>query len=64
MRAMTPAIGHPCTSRRRFNRTLLELAAHYHFRPSSMAAARGDEKGRLERAGGYVRDVFSAARAL
>ncbi|MFM2416220.1 MAG: hypothetical protein RL385_943 [Pseudomonadota bacterium] len=46
----------------RFHPTLLELAAHYHFEPRPVAVARGNEKGRVERAIRYVRDNFFAAR--
>ena len=46
----------------RFNPTLLELAAHYHFEPRPVAVARGNEKGRVERAIRFVRDAFFAAR--
>jgi transposase len=46
----------------RFNPTLLELAAHYRFEPRPVAPARGNEKGRVERAIRYVRDSFFAAR--
>lgn len=45
-----------------FNATLLELAAHYCFEPRPVAVARGNEKGRVERAIRYVRDSFFAAR--
>jgi transposase len=47
----------------RFNPTLLEFAAHYHFEPRPVAVARGNEKGRVERAIRYIRDNFFAARA-
>ncbi|WP_437304890.1 IS21 family transposase [Sorangium sp. So ce388] len=47
----------------RFHPTLLELAAHYHYQPRPVAPARGNEKGRVERAIRYVRDAFFAARA-
>ena len=47
----------------RFHPTLLELAAHYRFEPRPVAVARGNEKGRVERAIRYVRDNFFAARA-
>lgn len=33
-----------------FNPTLLELSAHYHYEPRPVAPARGNEKGRVERA--------------
>lgn len=46
----------------RFHPTLLELAKHYHFDPRPVAVARGNEKGRVERAIRYVRDSFFAAR--
>ena len=46
----------------RFNPTLLEFAAHYHFEPRPVAVARGNEKGRVERAIRYIRDNFFAAR--
>lgn len=46
----------------RFNPTLLELSAHYRFLPKPVAPARGNEKGRVERAIRYVRDSFFAAR--
>ncbi len=46
----------------RFNPTLLEFAAHYRFEPKPVAVARGNEKGRVERAIRYVRDNFFSAR--
>ena len=46
----------------RFHPTLLELAAHYRFEPRPVAVARGNEKGRVERAIRYIRDSFFAAR--
>lgn len=46
----------------RFHPTLLALAAHYRFEPRPVAPARGNEKGRVERAIRYVRDAFFAAR--
>jgi transposase len=46
----------------RFHPTLLELAAHYRYEPRPVAVARGNEKGRVERAIRYVRDSFFAAR--
>jgi transposase len=46
----------------RFNPTLLDLAAHYRFEPRPVAVARGNEKGRVERAIRYIRDSFFAAR--
>jgi len=47
-----------------FHPTLLELAAHYHFEPRPVAVARGNEKGRVERAIRFIRDSFFAARAF
>ena len=46
----------------RFHPTLLEFAAHYRFEPRPVAVARGNEKGRVERAIRYVRESFFAAR--
>jgi transposase len=46
----------------RFHPTLLALAAHYRFEPRPVAVARGNEKGRVERAIRYIRDAFFAAR--
>ena len=47
----------------RFNPKLLELAGHYRFEPRPVAVARGNEKGRVERAIRYIRDAFFAARS-
>jgi transposase len=47
----------------RFHPTLVSLSAHYLFEPRPVAPARGNEKGRVERAIRYVRDSFFAARA-
>jgi transposase len=46
----------------RFHPTLLELAGYYHFAPVPVARARGNEKGRVERAIRYLREAFFAAR--
>ena len=46
----------------RLHPTLLELAAWYRFQPRPVAVARGNEKGRVERAIRFVRDRFFAAR--
>lgn len=46
----------------RFHPQLLELAAYHRFQPRPVAVARGNEKGRVERAIRYVRDAFFAAR--
>lgn len=45
-----------------FHPTYLEFAAHYRFEPRPVAVARGNEKGRVERAIRYVRDNFFAGR--
>ncbi|HVI17918.1 MAG TPA: IS21 family transposase, partial [Gaiellales bacterium] len=46
----------------RFHPDLLAFAGHYRFEPRPVAPARGNEKGRVERAIRYVRDAFFAAR--
>jgi transposase len=46
----------------RFNPQLLAFAAHHHYEPRPVAVARGNEKGRVERAIRFVRDAFFAAR--
>ena len=46
----------------RFHPTLLALSGHYHFEPRPVAPARGNEKGRVERAIRYIRDAFFAGR--
>jgi transposase len=46
----------------RFHPTLLAFAAHYRYELRPVAVARGNEKGRVERAIRYVRDSFFAAR--
>jgi transposase len=48
----------------RFHPRLLDLAGHYHFAPKPVAKARGNEKGRVERAIRYIRDSFFAARTF
>ena len=48
----------------RFNPTLLAFASHYRFEPRPVAIARGNEKGRVERAIRTIRDTFFAARSF
>lgn len=48
----------------RFNPTLLGFAGFYHYEPRPVAVARGNEKGRVERAIRYIRDSFFAGRAF
>ena len=48
----------------RFHPRLLHFAGHYRFEPRPVAVARGNEKGRVERAIGYVRLAFFAARSF
>jgi len=47
-----------------FNPRLYELSGHYRFEPRPVAVARGNEKGRVERAIRYIRDNFFAGRTL
>ena len=44
------------------NPRLIELSGHYHFAPQPCRPARGNEKGRVERAIQYIRHSFFAAR--
>jgi hypothetical protein len=46
----------------RFHPEILRLAAHYRFEPRPVAVARGNEKGRVERAIRYIRGAFFKAR--
>jgi transposase len=46
----------------RFHPTLLAFAAHHRFEPRPVAPARGNQKGRVERAIRYARGSFFAAR--
>jgi transposase len=48
----------------RFHPRLLDLAGHYHFAPHPVGVARGNEKGRVERAIRYLRESFFAARSF
>jgi transposase len=48
----------------RFNPTLLAFAGHHRFEPRPVAVARGNEKGRVERAVRYVRQSFFAGRTF
>jgi transposase len=45
-----------------FHPTLLSFAGHYRYEPRPVPPARGNEKGRVERAIRYVRSSFFAAR--
>jgi transposase len=44
----------------RFNPVLLGFAGHHRYEPRPVAVARGNEKGRVERAIRYIRDNFFA----
>ncbi len=46
----------------RFNRQFSELVGHYRLEARPVAVARGNEKGRVERAVRYIRSSFFAAR--
>ena len=48
----------------RFNPALLDFAGHYRYELRPVAVARGNEKGRVERAIRFVRDAFFAARTF
>ena len=48
----------------RFQPQFLDFATHYRFEPRPVAPARGNEKGRVERAIRYIRESFFAARSF
>jgi transposase len=48
----------------RFHPRLLEFAKHYRYDPRPVAVARGNEKGRVERAIRYIRESFWPARTF
>jgi transposase len=48
----------------RFHPRILQLAGHYHFAPTPVAVARGNEKGRVERRIRDLRDSFFAGRSF
>jgi transposase len=48
----------------RFHPRILELAGHYHFAPTPVGVARGNEKGRVERRIRDIREAFFAARSF
>ena len=48
----------------RFNPTLLEFAGFHRYEPRPVAVARGNEKGRVERAIRTIRDAFFAGRTF
>jgi hypothetical protein len=56
--AGTPRRGDPLPS------DIVEFRRHYRYEPRPVAVARGNEKGRAERAIRYVRDAFFAARSF
>lgn len=48
----------------RFNPTLLTFSGFHRYEPRPVAVARGNEKGRVERAIRYIRDAFFAGRTF
>lgn len=48
----------------RFNPLLVQFATHHCFEPIPVAVARGNEKGRVERAIGYIRRSFFLGRSF
>ena len=53
-----------CGNAIHFQPRLLELCGHYHFAAQPCQPARGNQKGRVERAIQYIRHSFFAARAF
>jgi len=58
------AVLERCGDAIRLHPTLLSFAGHYHYEPRPVAVARGNEKGRVERAIRYIREAFFAARTF
>ena len=58
------AVLERCGDAIRFHPTLLDFSGHYRYEPRPVAPARGNEKGRVERAIRYVRESFFAARTF
>ena len=56
------AVLERCGDAIRFHPTFLGFAGCYRFEPRPVAIARGNEKGRVERAIRYVREAFFVAR--
>lgn len=48
----------------RFNPTLLDFAGSHRYEPRPVTVARGNEKGRVERAIRYIRDAFFVGRTF
>jgi transposase len=48
----------------RFNPHLIAISKHYHFDPRPVALARGNQKGRVERAIRYIRSAFFEGRTF
>jgi transposase len=48
----------------RFHPRILDVAGHYHFAPTPVGVARGNEKGRVERKIRDIREAFFAARSF
>jgi len=48
----------------RFHPRILDVAGHYHFAPTPVGIARGNEKGRVERRIRDIREAFFAARSF
>ena len=48
----------------RFHPTLLHFSGHFRYEPRPVAVARGNEKGRVERAIRYIREAFFEGRSF
>jgi hypothetical protein len=62
MSAVLERVDHASGTAIRFHPDLLAFAAAHRYEPRPVAVARGNEKGRVERAIRYARDAFFAAR--
>jgi len=57
-------LSHPLGEKARFHPRYLDLAAHYGFQPVACTVRKGNEKGRVENAVGYIKKNFLAGLDL
>lgn len=60
----TGVIEHRCGQLPEYHPRYLDLARHYGFAPVACNVAKGNEKGRVERGVGYIKDNFLGGRQI